>query len=188
MDLDKLLAFNQLVMEKTEEEKKALARQFNIDYEEYKRRKVGKEKEADFIIIMKSLEVLKHFEAYDEGLSHILYLEALQDRMSVTNQDIIQNGEFTVITEYSDSDAPHFIPEYEFLLAPVNHMRRTVNKNTIQYTYQLAISERNFSFLSVQMLRYLFSKLVDSGMEIIVFRDNNGYAFKDYAINFWDKR
>lgn len=32
---------------------------------------MGKEKEADFIIILKSLEALKHFEAYDEGLSHI---------------------------------------------------------------------------------------------------------------------
>lgn len=71
MDLGKLLAFNQLAMDKTEEEKRVLAEQLNIDYEEYKKRIVGKEKEADFIAIMKSLDVLKHFEAYDEGFSHI---------------------------------------------------------------------------------------------------------------------
>ncbi len=70
-DLQILLAFNQLVMDKTEKEKRILAKQLHIDYEKYKKRMVGKEKEADFIIIMKSLEVLKHFEAYDEGFSHI---------------------------------------------------------------------------------------------------------------------
>lgn len=71
MELEKLIIFNQLVMDRTEEEKRILAGQFNIDYDEYKKRMAGKEKEADFIIIMKSLGVLKHFEAYDERLSHI---------------------------------------------------------------------------------------------------------------------
>ena len=55
MNLNKLLAFNQLVIDKTEDEKKRLALLFGIDYEEYKKRIVGKEKEADFIIILKSL-------------------------------------------------------------------------------------------------------------------------------------
>ena len=71
MDLYKLLAFNQLVIDRPEDEKKSLALSLNIDYEEYKKRIVGKEKEADFIIILKSLDALNHFEAYDEGLSHI---------------------------------------------------------------------------------------------------------------------
>ena len=47
MDLNKLLAFNQLVIDKTEDEKMDLARLLNIDYGEYKKRIVGKEKEAD---------------------------------------------------------------------------------------------------------------------------------------------
>ncbi len=343
MDLGILLAFNQLVMDKTEEEKRILAQQLNIDYEEYKKRMVGKEKEADFIVILKSLEVLKHFEAYDEGFSHItgeytpdfriemsdgykmlvevkhtgkdyfeisqgnlqkridfakrqnvplrfaislkglwglftsetlqkkkgkltiddfrgeksnswldaelatcvymfpkqikiksvystnhakgmeiqfepygqlvsyelycdnkkifrvkgknspyfqhsIYLEALHDRIANTNQDIEQNGEFTVITEYFNEGTPQLIPEYEFLLSPINHMRKIVNEKEIQYTSQLAISERDFSFLSVQMLRFLLSELVDLGMEIIVFRNDSGYAFKDYATNFWHKK
>jgi len=342
MDLGKLLAFNQLVMDKTEEEKRILAQQLNIDYDEYKRRMVGKEKEADFIVIMKSLEVLKHFEAYDEGLSHItgeytpdfkiemadgykmllevkhtnkdifeisqgnlqkridfanrqnmplrfavslrgfwglftsetlqekkgrltiddfkgvkssswldielatcsymfpkqvkiksvysknhvkgigiefepygqlvsyelyyddkkifrvkgknspylrhsIYLEALQDRVANTNQDIKQSGDVTTITEYFNKGTPQYIPEYEFLLSPITHTRKMVNEKEIHYTSQLAISEHDFSFLSVQMLRYTLSELVDLGMEIIVFRDNNGYAFKDYAEKFWHK-
>ena len=51
MDLNKLLAFNQLVIDKAEDEKKRLALSFDIDYEEYTKRILGKEKEADFIII-----------------------------------------------------------------------------------------------------------------------------------------
>lgn len=343
MDLDKLLAFDQLVMDKTEEEKRILAQQFDIDYEEYKKRMVGKEKEADFIIIMKSLKVLKHFEAYDEGLSHItgeytpdfriemndgykmllevkhtdkdffkisqgnlqnrinfakrenipllfaislkgvwglfksetlqkkegkltvddfigeksnsyldaefatctymfpkqvkirsvystshpkamevkfepygqlisyelycdnkkifrvkgkkspyikysIYLEALQNRIANINQDIQQNGDFTVITEYFNEGTPQFIPEYEFLLYPIKHMCKMVNEKKILYTSRLAVNKRNFLFLSVEELRCLLSKLVDLGMEIIVFRDNSGYSFKDYATNFWYKK
>lgn len=343
MDLENLLAFNQLVMDKTEEEKKTFAQQLDIDYNEYQQRIIGKEKEADFIIIMKSLEILKHFEAYDEGFSHItkeytpdfkiemndgykmlvevkhtdkdtfkisqgnlqkrvnfanrqnlplrfavslkgiwglftsktlqqkggkltlddfrgkksnscldselgtcsymfakqvkiksvystnhtkgigiqfepygqlvsyelycdnkkifrvkgknspyiqhsIYLEALHDRMANSNQDIMQNGEFTVITEYFEKDTPHFIPEYEFLLAPINHLSKRVNEKEIAYNSQLAITEHDFSFFSVQMLRFLLSELVDLGMEIIVFRNNSGYTFKEYATNFWHKK
>lgn len=340
MDLEKLLAFNHLVMDKTEEEQRILAKQFNIDYEEYKKRIVGKEKEADFIAIMKSLKVLKHFEAYDEGLSHItgeytpdfkiemndgykmllevkhtgkdafkisqgnlqkridfanreglplqfaislngvwglftaetlqeqrgrltlddfrgkkskswldiefatcsymfpkqvkiksvystshpkgmgiwfqphgqlisyelyydgkkifrakgrsspyfshsIYLEALHNRLANTNQDINKSGDFTIITEYSDKDIPHTIPEYEFLLSPINHMCKEVNEKPIRYNSQLAISEKDFSFLSVQVLRVVLSQLVDLGMEIIVFRNDKGCRFKDYATQFW---
>lgn len=45
MDLNKLLAFNQFVIDKDEDEKKSLAQSLNIDYEEYKKElSVKKEK------------------------------------------------------------------------------------------------------------------------------------------------
>lgn len=342
MDLNKLLAFNQLVIDKTEDEKKSLALLLNIDYEDYKKRIVGKEKEADFIIILKSLEALKHFEAYDEGLSHItgeytpdfkiemcdgyemllevkhtdkeifkisqgnlqkrklfadnhnlplrfaislkglwglfpvetllekkgkltlddfrgekasswldielatcsymfqkqvkirsvystnhakgmgiqfepygqlisyelyygdkrifrakgkesnfiqhsMYLEALQDRVANTNQAIEQQGEFTIITDFSDKNVTNIIPEYEFVLSPIKHMCKEINSKQIKYNSQLAISEHEFKYLSVQTLRFILSELVELGLDIIVFRNNYGYKFKDYAKNFWNK-
>lgn len=341
MDLNKLLAFNQLVIDKTEDERKNIALSLDIDYEEYKKRIVGKEKEADFIIILKSLEVLKHFEAYDEGLSHItgeytpdfkiemcdgyqmlvevkhtdkeifkisqgnlqkrkdfadrqklplrfaislkgiwglftvetllekkgkltlsdfkgekasswldielatcsymfpkqikiksiystnhtkgmgiqfepygqlisyelyyddkrifrakgkeskyirhsVYLEALQDRVAEINQNIEQQGEFTIITEYSDKSIPIIIPEYEFVLSPIKHLCKKINSRQIKYDSQLAISEQEFNYLSVRILRFFLSELVSSGLDIIVFRNNNGYKFKDYAESFWN--
>lgn len=342
MDLNKLLAFNQLVIDKTEDEKKSLAQSLNIDYEEYKKRIVGKEREADFIIVLKSLEALEHFEAYDEGLSHIteeytpdfkiemrdgykmllevkhtdkeifkisqgnlqkrkdfadrqnlplrfavslkglwglftvetllekkgkltlgdfrgekasswldtelatcsymfekqvkirsvystnhakgmgiqfepygqlisyelyygdkrifrakgekskyilysMYLEALQDRVANINQDIEQQGEFTIITEYTDKGVPNIIPEYEFILSPIKHLCKEVNSKQIKYNSQLAISEHQFDYLSVQMLRVILSELVRLGLDIVVFRDNYGYRFNDYVEIFWNK-
>lgn len=71
MDFNILLAFNQLVAEKSEEEKKDLAEQLGIDYDEYLQRIKGKEKEAEFAIILKSLGRIKHIIAYDEGISHL---------------------------------------------------------------------------------------------------------------------
>lgn len=342
MDLNKLLAFNQLVIDKTEDEKKRLALSFDIDYEDYTKRILGKEKEADFIIILKSLEALKHFEAYDEGLSHItgeytpdfkiemcdgyemllevkhtdketyrisqgnlikrkkfadrhklplrfaislkglwglftvetllekkgkltlddfrgkkasswldielatcsymfqkqvkiksvystnhaksmgiqfepygqlisyelyygdkrifrakgkdskfiphsIYLEALQDRVANINQNIEQQGEFTIITEFSDKSVGNIIPEYEFVLSPIKHLCKEISSKQIKYNSQLAISERDFNYLSVRMLRFYLSELVNLGLDIIVFRNNDGYKFKDYAQKFWNK-
>ena len=342
MDLNKLLAFNQLEIDKAEDEKKSLAQSLDIDYEEYKKRIVGKEREADFIIVLKSLEALKHFEAYDEGLSHItgeytpdfkiemrdgykmllevkhtdkeifkisqgnlqkrkdfadrqnlplrfavslkglwglftvetllekkgkltlgdfrgekasswldtelatcsymfekqvkirsvystnhakgmgiqfepygqlisyelyygdkrifrakgkksryilysIYLEALQDRVANINQDIEQQGEFTIITEYTDKSVPNIIPEYEFILSPIKHLCKEVNSKQIKYNSQLAISEHQFDYLSVQMLRVILSELVRLGLDIVVFRDNYGYRFNDYVKIFWNK-
>lgn len=71
MDLNKLLAFNQLFLDKSEAEKARLATQLDIDYEEYSKRIKGKEKEAEFLVILKSMGCLKHLEAFDEGVSHI---------------------------------------------------------------------------------------------------------------------
>lgn len=70
-DLNDLLAFSQLTLNKTDEEKSVLANQLGIDINEYNRRIKGKEKEAEFVIILKSMGCLKHLEAYDEGLSHV---------------------------------------------------------------------------------------------------------------------
>ena len=342
MELNQLLAFNQLVIDKPENEKMKLAKELDINYEEYKKRMVGKEKEADFIIILKSLDALKHFEAYDEGLSHItneytpdfkvelkdgykmlievkhtdkevfkisqgnlkkriefannqklplrfavslkgiwglfttetllekrgrlqledfigekayswldreletcsymfkkqikirsvystdylkgmeiwhdtygqlvsyelyygdrrifrakgknskfipysIYLEALQDRVANSNQDIERNGKFTVITEYTDAKISQFILEYEFVLAPVRHMCKNVDSQVVAYSSQSAIADRKFKFLSVQDLRCKLFELVNLGLEIKVFKNNEGIDFQNYAEQFWNK-
>lgn len=337
MDLEKLLAFNTLTIDMSEEEKIKIANKFGIDYKDFKKRMVGKEKETDFIAILKSLEVLKHFEAYDEGLSHItkeytpdfkvelvdgykmflevkhtnkekfeisiknlekriafaernklplrfavsikgiwglftseylkekkgkleisdfygenscswldrelatcsymfpegmkiksvysinhpkgieiefppygklvsyeLYyrnkkifrlkgrksqymphifcLEELQNNIS-KNQEIRKEREYTIITEYSNSI--EFIPEYKFLLAPIKHMKKETEGRSILYDSKMAIQDKKFIFLSVQILRIIVDDLVKKGLDIIVFRDNKGYRFTDYKKIFW---
>lgn len=119
-------------------------------------------------------------------IRHSIYLEALHDRVANNNQDIEHSGEFTIITEYTDKNAPLFIPEYEFVLAPIKHLSKKFDSKQIQYNSQLAIYEHEFNYLSVQMLRFVLSELVELGLDLIVFRNNYGYMFKDYAKNFWN--
>ena len=116
-----------------------------------------------------------------------IYLEALQDRVANINQDIEQQGEFTIITEYTDKSVPNIIPEYEFILSPIKHLCKEINSKQIKYNSQLAISEHQFDYLSVQMLRAILSELVRLGLDIVVFRDNYGYRFNDYVEIFWNK-
>lgn len=337
MDLEKLLAFNTLTIDMPEEEKIKIANKFGIDYKDFKKRMDGKEKETDFIAILKSLEVLKHFEAYDEGLSyitkeytpdfkvelvdgykmflevkhtnkekfeisiknlekriafaernklplrfavsikgiwglftseylkekkgkleisdfygenscswldrelatcsymfpegmkiksvysinhskgieiefppygklvsyelyyrnkkifrlkgrksqympHIFCLEELQNNIS-KNQEIRKERKYTIITEYSNSI--EFIPEYKFLLAPIKHMKKETEGGSILYDSKMAIQDKKFIFLSVQILRIIVDDLVKKGLDIIVFRDNKGYRFTDYKKIFW---
>ena len=115
------------------------------------------------------------------------YLEALQDRVANINQDIEQQGEFTIITEFSDKGVANIIPEYEFVLSPIKHLYKEMNSKKIKYNSQLAISEYEFNYISIQMLRLILSELVSLGLDIIVFRNNYGYKFKDYATSFWNK-
>lgn len=130
------------------------------------------------------------FRAKGEKSKYILYsiyLEALQDRVANINQDIEQQGEFTIITEYTDKSVPNIIPEYEFILSPIKHLCKEINSKQIKYNSQLAISEHQFDYLSVQMLRAILSELVRLGLDIVVFRDNYGYRFNDYVEIFWNK-
>ena len=77
--------------------------------------------------------------------------------------------------------------EYEFILSPIKHLCKEINSKQIKYNSQLAISEHQFDYLSVQMLRVILSELVRLGLDIVVFRDNYGYRFNDYVEIFWNK-
>ena len=70
---------------------------------------------------------------------------------------------------------------------PIKHLCKEINSKQIKYNSQLAISEHQFDYLSVQMLRVILSELVRLGLDIVVFRDNHGYRFNDYVEIFWNK-
>lgn len=305
-DLNTLLAFHQLVMNKPEDEKIELAEKLSIDYTSYKKRIKGKEKEAELIVILKSLGVLKHFDAFDEGLSHITHeftsdfrveltdgykmlievkhtdkdtydissgnlqnridyakrhslplrfavslkgywglftsetlqekngkltindfggaaslswfdrefetcsymfpkniciksvyahnhlksmgikfepygdlvsyelycdnkrifrakgknsnfriytilLEALQDRVANIKQNIATNGNYTIITESTDTSSIHSIREYDFLLSYINHMYDNADDAELKYTPERALNDKNFSFIDCRV-------------------------------------
>jgi len=342
MDLSKLLAFHRLVAGKTEEETKEFAVKFGIDYDEYLIRIKGKEKEAEFAVILKSLSRISHLNSYDEGISHLtneytpdyevtfddgykllvevkstqkdrfqismgnlkkriefanqhnlplrfavslkgywglfttddiiehkgkltiedfggeksiswldreletcsymfpkdvmirsvysknrnaesfikheqfgtlisyelycggkkifrlkgrnsryniysVYLEALQNRLANSKQDIALNGDITIISEkFCYDDSIHIIPEYEFLIAPISHTIREDNVN-VKYDSMSAIAQKDYVYLDVKTLRVILCDLVKKGINIIVYKGNNGYHFDDYRREYWTK-
>ena len=64
-----ILDFHELTLGKSDSEKKVKAKELGIDFDEYKRRIIGKEKEMEFLIFMKSIASIRDIESIDEELS-----------------------------------------------------------------------------------------------------------------------
>ncbi len=98
-DLNKILAFHTLVIGKEESEKRCLAIIHGIDFEEYKRRIIGKEKEAEFLVILRTLKVLKHIEAYDEEISKIT-----DEKTSDYKVELVDGYKMLIEVKHTDKD------------------------------------------------------------------------------------
>lgn len=339
-ELDKILAFHTLVIGKQEIEKQRLAEIHNIDYEEYKRRIIGKEKEAEFLVILRALKAINHIEAYDEEVSKItdektsdykvelsdgykmlievkhtdkekysisggnlqaridfaknnnlplrfaisikgywglftaeylqskngkitlsdfisdkgmtstwdneletcsylfpaniqiksvythnhpkslgigfdpygelvsyeltcngkriirvkgkkskdistmILIEALQDRLANSKQEIIEDNDYTVIVD--KTDGINMIPEYSFLLAIIEHMDLS-GLDTRDDNLSYVSTKKEFNYPTLEYIRIAMSILVQNGLDIVVFKGNNGYRFRDYQRYFWNK-
>ena len=66
-----ILKFHEQTLGKSDIEKQAIAQSQSIDFDEYQRRIRGKEKELEFLIIMKSTASFKDIKAIDEEVSQI---------------------------------------------------------------------------------------------------------------------
>ena len=64
--LKELLDFHEKTLGISDDEKRSIACRESIDFDEYRRRIVGKEKETEFLIFMKSLRSVKHIDIVDE--------------------------------------------------------------------------------------------------------------------------
>jgi Holliday junction resolvase len=117
-------------------------------------------------------------------LSYSVILEGLHDRIAKTQQNIVEDNGFTIITEVADGENKLFIPEYQFLLSPITHM---CNKDGKLYSASSAVSEKKFPFLGVEYFRCILSELSNRGVDILVFKGSQGYSFEDYANKFWTK-
>lgn len=65
----KILDFHESTLGESDSEKKVKAKELGIDFDEYKRRIIGKEKEMEFLIFMKSMASIRDIESIDEELS-----------------------------------------------------------------------------------------------------------------------
>ena len=67
----KILDFHEQTLGKSDDEKRAIAQSQSIDFDEYQSRILGKEKEIEFFIIMRSVASFKDINPIDEELSQI---------------------------------------------------------------------------------------------------------------------
>ncbi|HBI52411.1 MAG TPA: hypothetical protein DDX72_06480 [Ruminococcaceae bacterium] len=119
----------------------------------------------------------------DSGyLKFVFILEALQDRLSIINQNIEQDNNYTIITEYSN--VFQSIPEYNFLISPVNHIIK--DESRVNYNLRMAISEKSFPLFTITELRSMFYYLASHGLDILLLKNNSIYPFLNYANNAWN--
>lgn len=71
-DLNKILAFQQLMPYLSEEEQEALANTMGMDLDEINQRLIGKNKEDEFILILLFMNICESIAAFDEGVSQLL--------------------------------------------------------------------------------------------------------------------
>jgi Holliday junction resolvase len=111
-------------------------------------------------------------------LGYPIILEALQDRLSMDSQTIEQDGEFTIINEEFTNDF-NVIPEYKFLLAPIEH---TVAENGQLYTPHTYIEQAKVdrdvlnSRFQLGHIRGMMQYLANNGVDISYIKDN--YIYK----------
>ena len=120
-------------------------------------------------------------------LAYTMILEALHDRVANINQQIEIKGEYTIITDDTEGADAQIIPEYKFLLAPILHSQKPLKDKRIEYNMKMAVSDREFPFLDVKLLRATMSDLCQLGMDVVVFKNGNGYKFNDFEKFFWTK-
>lgn len=99
MPFKKILEFHEQTLGKSENEKKSIAQKLSIDYNEYKRRIVGKEKEMEFFIIMNSLTSIAQITPIDESISQIT-----GEYTSDFEVEFIDNYKMMVEVKHTDKD------------------------------------------------------------------------------------
>lgn len=115
-------------------------------------------------------------------LGYTIVLEALQDNMSASYQNITEAGEITVIIEkYPESKEMRFnmISEYQFLLSVICHMIKNEGE---KYTPRTALeelkSDKEIHRIEVGHVRGMMQKLADWGVDMKYVRNKNIYLLK----------
>lgn len=129
------------------------------------------------------------FKVSPTDRSKVMYmfvLEAIQDRLANTCQEIESSGDLTTIVEQNDDSPCQVYAEYLFIMSIIKHMRFQ-EKNSKDNTF-LAAKRRDNPMLPVEYIRIVMSDLSDLGVEIICFKDGMGYRFEDYRKYFWTKK
>jgi Holliday junction resolvase len=114
-----------------------------------------------------------------------MILEALQDRLSTISQDVVKNGDITVVEEYDNGGQAedgavqgfNYISEYLFLLAPALHT--THSDDEVKYDTNEIIdamkSDEYIPHFQKEYIRGMMHTLVDLGVPMCYLKNNQIY-------------
>lgn len=104
----------------------------------------------------------------------MIVLQALQDQMSIANQEVEHNGETTIVIEKSENNL--CVSEYDFIFAMFKHM---INPSGETYSISDVLEELkdepNKYFVQVNSVRQVIQYLVDNGSVIFKIKGENIY-------------
>ena len=121
-------------------------------------------------------------------IGYSMLLEALEDRLSSENQEVLRTGDITVVTEYDDGaadqdkekDSYNFISEYLFLLAPVLHTAYGVNGERLEADGIINAMKSDVDILRFpkEYIRGMMRMLVDLGVPLMYVYERNIYKLQ----------
>lgn len=110
----------------------------------------------------------------------IVLLSALQDRLSMDSHIVTRDGDYTVIIDQFKENF-QTIPEYKFLLAPIEHMvNENLEKQDAHSFIKQAISNPK-AYNYKEQLKYIRATmrfLANCGINIMYIKDHNIYSIE----------
>ena len=107
-------------------------------------------------------------------------LEALEDRLSTQVYQISSTSDTTEILALSRNEEVNYIPEYEFILAPLLHtLSEEGEKNSINSIVSSLIAKKKIEAPKKELIRSMMGEFVSMGIPIMYMIEDKIYRFSN---------
>ena len=112
--------------------------------------------------------------------TYAFLLEALEDRLSTQVYQISSTSDTTEILALSRNEEVNYIPEYEFILAPLLHtLSEEGEKNSINSIVSSLIAKKKIEAPKKELIRSMMGEFVSMGIPIMYMIEDKIYRFSN---------